>query len=52
MDTICMNSKNSKTSYSHRLLLNLYKERINMLLYQILAYILCVEKYKKVMQKQ
>ena len=43
MDTIFTNSKNSKTSDSHRLLLNLtdkinLKKAINILLYQILAY--------------
>ena len=43
MDTIFTNSKNSKTSDSHRLLLNLTdkknkKKAINILLYQILAY--------------
>ena len=43
MNTIFINSKNSKISDSHRLLLslteikNLKKEVINMLLYQILA---------------
>ena len=43
MDTIFMNSENSKTSDSHRLLLNLLdklnlREAISMLLYQILVY--------------
>ena len=43
MSTIFMNSKNSKTSDSHRLLLNLtskivLKEKINILIYQILAF--------------
>ena len=43
MDAVFMNSKNSKTSDPHRLLLNLTekwasKEAINMLLYQILAF--------------
>ena len=43
MDTIFMNPENSKTSDSHRLLLNLFykinfKKVINMLLYQILAF--------------
>ena len=43
METIFMNSENSKTSDTHRLLLNLTdkinlkKEVINMLLYQTLA---------------
>ena len=40
MDTIFMNSGNSKTFDPHRLLLNLsdnLKRAINMLLYQILA---------------
>ena len=45
MDTIFMNSKNSKTCDSHRLLLNLtdklnLKKVVNMLLYQILAFTL------------
>ena len=49
-----MNSKNSETSDLHRLLLNLtdkinLKERINMLLYQSLAF--TIKKYKKVVQK-
>ena len=43
MGTRFMNSKNSSTSDSHRLLLNLthkmnLKEGLNMLLYHILAY--------------
>ena len=43
MDTICINSENSKTSDSYRLLLNLanrinLKKVINMLLYQTLAF--------------
>ena len=43
MDTILMNSGNSKTFDPHRLLLNLsdkinYREVINMFLYQIQAY--------------
>ena len=42
MDTIFMNSKNSKTSDPQRLLLNLVDKinlkRSDMLLYQILAY--------------
>ena len=43
MDTIFMNSQNSKTSDLHRLLLNLsdkinLEKVINMLLYQILAF--------------
>ena len=43
MDTIFVNSENSKTSDSHRLLLNFFhkiklKKVINMLLYQILAF--------------
>ena len=43
MGTICMNSKNSKTSDSYRPLLNLadkinLKKVINMLLYQTLAF--------------
>ena len=41
MDTIFMTSENSKTSDSHRLLLNLSNKiasEINMLLYQILVY--------------
>ena len=44
MDTIFINSKNSKTSDSRRLLLNfldkidLKKQVMNMLLYQILAF--------------
>ena len=46
MNTIFMNSKNSKSSYPHRLLLNLTdkkdlrrkEEKINILLYQILAF--------------
>ena len=45
MDTIFTNSGNSKTSNPHRLLLNLsdkkaWWEVINMLLYQILAFIM------------
>ena len=51
MDTIFMNSENSKTSDPHRLLLNLtekinLKRRINMLLYQTLA-LTIRGKYKK-----
>ena len=43
MDTVFMNSKNSKTSDPHRLLLNLtdkinLKKVINTLLYQILTH--------------
>ena len=44
MNAIFMNPKNSKTSDPHRLLLNLIdktlrlKKRINILLYQILAF--------------
>ena len=43
MNAIFMNSKNSKTSDPYRLLLNLtdkkdLKEKINILLYQILAF--------------
>ena len=42
MDTIFMNSKKSKTSYPHRLLLNLSEERnlkiSENLLYQMLAF--------------
>ena len=43
MNAIFMNSKNSKTSDPYRLLLNLtdkkdFKEKINILLYQILAF--------------
>ena len=43
MNTIFMNSKNSKTSGPHRLLHNLtdkinLKKKINILLYQILAF--------------
>ena len=43
MNTIFMNSKNSKTSDPHRLLLNLtdkiyLRKKINILLYQILAF--------------
>ena len=40
MDTIFMNSKNSKTFYPRRLLLSLTNKLnlINLLLYQILAY--------------
>ena len=46
MDTIFMNSQNSKTSDLHRLLLNLsdkinLEKVINMLLYQILAFTVC-----------
>ena len=46
-----MNSKNSTTSHSQRLLLNLsykinLKKVINMFLYQILAYTIYMEKYK------
>ena len=37
MNTIFMNFENSKTSHSHRLLLNL-SDKINMFLYQILAF--------------
>ena len=52
MDTIFMNSKSSKTSHSHRLLLSLTdkinskKEVINVLLYQILAYTIHVKMLK------
>ena len=51
-----MNSRNSKTSDPHRLLLNLsdeinLKRSDNILLYQILAYT-TIEKHKKVIQKQ
>ena len=42
MDTVFMNSKNSRTSDPHRLLLNFadktWKGVINMLLYQTLAF--------------
>ena len=39
MDTILINSKNSKTSDTHRLILNLSdKGVIDMMLYQIIAY--------------
>ena len=40
MDTMFMNSENSRTSSFHKLLLNLLDkmEVINMLLYQILAF--------------
>ena len=43
MDTIFINSKNSKTAEPHRLLLNVtdkinLKRRVNMLHYQILAF--------------
>ena len=43
MDTIFMNSENSKTSDPHRLLLNLsdkmkFKKLVNMLLYQTLSF--------------
>ena len=47
MNTIFMNSENDKISDSHRLLLNLtdkmrrtWEEKINVLLYQILAFII------------
>ena len=51
MDTIFMNSGNSKKSDSHGLLLNLTdKIVINMLLYQMLAFTIH-GKYKKVIQK-
>ena len=55
MDTIFINSVNSKTSDPYRLLLNLsdrtnLKEVINILLYQTLA-LLYMKKYKKVIQK-
>ena len=43
MDTIFMNSENSKTSDPHRLLLNLsdkmkFKKLVNMLLYQTFSF--------------
>ena len=52
MNTIFMNSKNTKTSDLHRLLLSLndkidLRRKINILLYQILVN-LYMEKYKKV----
>ena len=46
IDTIFTNSGNSKTSDPRRLLLNL-KEKINILLYQFLAFTIH-RKYKKV----
>ena len=55
MNTIFRTSENNKTPVSQRLLLNLtdkinYKEKINILHYQILVHIIKA-KYKKVMQK-
>ena len=56
MDTIFMNSKNSKTSDPHRLLINLLdktnvtRERINMLFHQTLAY--TWKSIKKLYKKQ
>ena len=56
MVTIFMNSGSSKTSESHRLLLNSSNKidlrRIDLLLYQIFAYIIHGKKCKKVIQKQ
>ena len=55
MNTIFMNSENSKTSDPHRLLLNLL-DKINLkrsdkyMFYQNLA-LLHTEKYKKIIQK-
>ena len=51
INTLLINSKNSTTSHSQRLLLNLsdkinLKKVINMLLYQILACTIYMEKYK------
>ena len=56
MNTIFMISENSKTSDFHALLLNLSVEiylngGINMLFYQISAYIIHVKKDKKVVKK-
>ena len=55
MDTIFMNSENSKTFDLHRLLLTLsdktnLKKVINMFLYHTLAFTIH-KKYKKVIQK-
>ena len=52
MDTVFMNSENSKTSDPHRLLLNLtdkidLRRKDKLLLYQTL-YLLYMEKYKKI----
>ena len=52
MNATFMNSENSKTSEPYRLLINLsdkvnLKAVINMLLYQIMLYLLHMEKYKK-----
>ena len=46
MDTSFMNFENSKTSDPHRLLINL-SGVINMLLYQVLAFVIYGKKLKK-----
>ena len=50
MDTIFMNSKNSETSYSHRLLLNVADKlnfiKFTMLLYHILTFTIQRDIYK------
>ena len=46
MDTTFMNFENSKTSDPHRLLINL-SGVINMLLYQVLAFVIYGKKLKK-----
>ena len=53
MDIIIMNSKNNKTSDPHRLMLNftnkkIWKEVINMLPYQILAFTVHGKIYKAI----
>ena len=57
MDTILMNSKNSKTSEPHRLLLNLldkknFKRNDKYVTLSNLSMYYTLEKYKKVIQKQ
>ena len=49
MDTIFMNSGNSKTPDPHRLLLNLLRKR-KLLLYQILAFTMH-GKFEKIVEK-
>ena len=54
MDTVSMNSENSKTSGPHRLLLNLsgFKERLYIYWCNKSQHTLYMEKYKKAFQKK
>ena len=51
MDTVFMNSKNRKTSDSHRLLLN-RSDKIDLIRNEKKNHLVYMEKYKKVTQKQ